>query len=241
MKALLLAAGKASRLGSLSQDTPKCLHKIGGTPLIDRLVEQLMSVGVNEFLINTHHLADRVEAHVRAAPWGERATISHEEVLLGTLATLRVNQSFFGLEPGWVLHADNYISDSLHPVSEAFETRPNDIWGCMLTFKVDSPDQYGVIEQDGSGVVNSFFEKSPGAASLTASAATFLFDVRAIQLACALPSTATDISRHLMPRLLGKIIGVPATGEVIDIGTPSGLESARARALEAGLRHVTGS
>lgn len=239
MKALLLAAGKGSRLGSLSKDMPKCLHEIGGTPLIDRLVGQLISVGVTEFLINTHHLADRVEAHVRAAPWGERVTISHEEALLGTLATLRTNQSFFGPEPGWVLHADNYISDSLRPVSEAFEKRPKGIWGCMLTFKVASPHFYGVIEQDDSGVVNAFIEKSAEAASCTASAATFLFDERAIRFASALPSSATDISQDLIPRLLGKIIGVPATGAVIDIGTPSGLALARARALDDGVRQGT--
>jgi len=75
VRALLLAAGKATRLGSLSNERPKCLHDVGGEVLLDRIVRQLSEAGVEEFLINTHHLAEQVIAHIGERPDSDRFTV----------------------------------------------------------------------------------------------------------------------------------------------------------------------
>jgi len=209
---------------------------VGQATLLDRLVGQLSSIGVDEILINTHYLASRVRGHVAAAPWGARATLVHEDVLQGTLGTLRANVEFFKGEPAWVLHADNFISGSLAPVLQAFDSRPPNVWGSMLTFEVDDPGAYGVVDVDSTAVVTSFFEKRSDATSRTASAATFLFDHRVLDLAVRLPNTCRDISQDLIPRLIGRLVAAPAIGSVIDIGTPDGL--AAARLLARRLDHV---
>lgn len=233
MRALLLAAGKATRLGSLSRVSPKCLHEVGGVALLDRLASQLIDAGVEEFLVNTHHLADQVFDHVSAASWGERATVTYEESLLGTLGTLRTNVNFFQGRGGWVLHADNYIAGSLRPLKNAFDGRSAEMWGCMLTFEVEDPSSVGVVSVDSDGTVTKFFEKMPGAPSLEASAATFLFDARALELASGLPDSCKDMSQDLLPRLAGHLIAVPSELDVVDIGTPEGLTRAR-RLAQAG-------
>jgi mannose-1-phosphate guanylyltransferase len=230
MRALLLAAGKATRLGNLSRVMPKCLHEIGGVALLDRLVGQLVAAGVEELLINTHHLSDQVFDHVSAAPWGDRATVVFEESLLGTLGTLRSNADFFRGHGGWVLHADNYLSESLISVKHAFDLRPDGIWGAMLTFHVGNPSAFGVVTVDDQGVVTGFQEKQAGAESRTASAATYLFDNQVIELARRSPPEQTDISHDLIPRLIGRLVAVPTHGDVIDIGSPEGLVLARAKA-----------
>lgn len=227
MKALLLAAGKATRLGALSRTTPKCLHQIGDEILLDRLVRQLREVGVTEFLINTHHLADQVTSHVESRTDRSDFTFVHEPELLGTLGTLRRNLDFFDSGPGWVLHADNLIPGNLSSLHEAFASRPAGLWGSMLTFEVDDPSAYGVVTLDTAGVVTSFFEKKADAPSRTASAATFLFGEHIFRLVRLLPLTLRDISKDLLPQLIGRIVAVPAMGRVIDIGTPDGLITAR--------------
>ncbi|MDC3376943.1 nucleotidyltransferase family protein [Candidatus Nanopelagicales bacterium] len=227
MKALLLAAGKATRLGELSRTTPKCLHKIGDEILLDRLVRQLREVGVTEFLINTHHLADQVTSHVESRADRSDFTFVHEPELMGTLGTLRRNLDFFDSGPGWVLHADNLIPGHLLSLHEAFDSRSTGLWGSMLTFEVDDPSAYGVVTLDTAGVITSFVEKKADASSRTASAATFLFDENVFRLVSLLSPKFRDISKDLLPHLIGRIVAVSATGRVIDIGTPDGLITAR--------------
>ncbi len=106
MKALLLAAGRASRLGGISKVTPKCLLEIDGDPLLDRLIRQLEGSGVDQFVINTHHHAEQIEAHIGRRRDREKFTLVFEPNLLGTLGTLRENVDFFAGDGGWVVHCD---------------------------------------------------------------------------------------------------------------------------------------
>ncbi len=61
MKTMLLAAGKGTRLAPLTDTTPKPLLPVGGKPLIFHLLGQLQQAGVNEVVINTHHLGEQIE------------------------------------------------------------------------------------------------------------------------------------------------------------------------------------
>lgn len=228
MKALLLAAGKATRLGSLSATTPKCLQKVGEVALLDRIVCQLVEAGVSELLINVHHLADQVIDHIEQSSFADRTTIVAEERLLGTLGTLRANIDFFGCESGWVLHADNLLTTPLTPFRDAFVTRPEQAWGSVLAFVTEDPSACGVMLVDEQDIVTDFFEKVPSPPSDLASAATFIFDDRMMRLVESLPEDATDMSCDLLPRCIGRLQAFRYDGQVIDIGTPARLSQANA-------------
>jgi len=88
MRALLLAAGTGSRLGPVTATTPKCLLKINGRPLLDYWLELLFGAGIERVLINTHWLAEQVDAHVKASRWASRIDLVHEPALLGTGGTV---------------------------------------------------------------------------------------------------------------------------------------------------------
>jgi choline kinase len=51
MKAIILAAGRGSRLKGFTEEQPKCLNRVGGRTLIDRQLESLRGGGVNEVVI----------------------------------------------------------------------------------------------------------------------------------------------------------------------------------------------
>ena len=61
MKAMILAAGKGSRLAPLTNKTPKPLLPVQGRPLIFHLLDQLEQAGVNEVIVNIHHLGEQIE------------------------------------------------------------------------------------------------------------------------------------------------------------------------------------
>ena len=61
---MLLAAGFGTRLRHITYTIPKCLVPINGKPLLEIWLENLNNYGINDFIINTHYLAERVEYFV---------------------------------------------------------------------------------------------------------------------------------------------------------------------------------
>ena len=61
--AILLAAGKGSRMGVLGQKTPKPLLEVAGTSIIKRGQTNMQKFGVERFVVNAHHHADQVVQH----------------------------------------------------------------------------------------------------------------------------------------------------------------------------------
>lgn len=64
MQAVILAAGKGTRLGELTATRPKCLIEIDGRSLIRRSLDCLAWAGIGETVIVTGYCADQVQAHV---------------------------------------------------------------------------------------------------------------------------------------------------------------------------------
>jgi len=60
MKAMILAAGKGTRLQSLTNKIPKALVEIHGKPLLERVIDKLKKSGFTDIIINIHHFADQV-------------------------------------------------------------------------------------------------------------------------------------------------------------------------------------
>ena len=65
MKAIILAAGTASRLRPLTLHTPKCLLKVGERTLLGRSLDALIEAGIREFVIVTGYLHEQIEDFVR--------------------------------------------------------------------------------------------------------------------------------------------------------------------------------
>ena len=64
MKAFLLAAGVGSRLRPITDTIPKCMVPIGGQPMLDIWLDAFDRAGVDEVLVNLHHLPDVVRRHL---------------------------------------------------------------------------------------------------------------------------------------------------------------------------------
>ena len=60
MKAMILAAGRGTRLQALTENTPKALVKAGGMSLLERLIIKMKVQGVSGIVINVHHFADQI-------------------------------------------------------------------------------------------------------------------------------------------------------------------------------------
>ncbi len=85
MKAIILAAGMASRLRPLTDHTPKCLLQVGERCLLQRSIDALIGSGITEFVIVTGYLHEMIEDFV-SQTYGDsiKVTFIHNEVYATT-------------------------------------------------------------------------------------------------------------------------------------------------------------
>lgn len=60
MQAMIFAAGLGTRLKPLTDTMPKALVRVGGKPLIERVIEKLKGAGADRIVVNVHHLHHRL-------------------------------------------------------------------------------------------------------------------------------------------------------------------------------------
>jgi MurNAc alpha-1-phosphate uridylyltransferase len=112
-QAMILAAGEGRRLRPFTEHTPKPLIQVRGKTMLDHALDQLSVVGVTRCVVNTHHLAEQVQAHVKGRTSPE-VTISHETTLLNTGGGIMKALPYFRDEPFFVLNADIWWRDADH-------------------------------------------------------------------------------------------------------------------------------
>lgn len=86
MKAMILAAGRGTRLKPLTDYRPKALVKVGDHPLLEIVIRQLIHNGFNDIIINIHHFGDQVQKFLeRNDNFGINISLSDEQdALLNT-------------------------------------------------------------------------------------------------------------------------------------------------------------
>lgn len=66
MQAMIFAAGLGTRLKPLTDTMPKALVRVGGEPLIKRVIENLKAAGVDRIVVNVHHFAQQIIDYLNA-------------------------------------------------------------------------------------------------------------------------------------------------------------------------------
>ena len=79
-RAMILAAGKGTRLRPLTDSMPKALVQVNGVPLIRKQIEKLKSFGFEDITVNAHHFADMLYEYIRCnTPDGVKIKVSFEK------------------------------------------------------------------------------------------------------------------------------------------------------------------
>ena len=226
MKALLLAAGLGSRLGELTKMKPKCLMTVGGQTMLDHWLYKLARLGVTEFVINSHYLAEQVDAFIYTHPLRDRIHISFEPELLGTGMTLYRHSEWLNSDDCFIVHVDNYCADSLEGMCSRFSSRPPSCDGTMLVFDTDRPRECGIVEYDDEFVLTGFHEKVDEPPSSEANGAVYLVSATFLQDLHRQAPKLYEISTDLIPMLIGRMNCYFTKQYFQDIGRPETLDEA---------------
>lgn len=107
MKAMILAAGRGSRMRELTDNCPKPLLRVGGRPLIEYHIERLRSVGMTDIVINVSYLGEQIMTALGdGARHGVRLRYSVEPTALETAGGIRHALPLLGEDPFWLVNAD---------------------------------------------------------------------------------------------------------------------------------------
>ncbi|RZT01903.1 mannose-1-phosphate guanylyltransferase [Duganella sp. CF402] len=235
MKAMILAAGKGTRVRPLTYDLPKPMIPILGKPVMAYLIEHLAKYGVTEIMCNVSYLHEKIEdyfgeGHQYGVQIGysfEGYTTDSGEVVpqpLGSAGGMKKIQEFGGFfdDTTIVLCGDAVIN--LDIKSALFEHRRKGALATVITREVpwDKVESYGVVVSDKDGRITAFQEKPAQAEALSNCASTgiYIFEPEVLDL---IPSgDVFDIGSDLFPLLVEK--GLPFYAQKrsfswIDIGS----------------------
>jgi mannose-1-phosphate guanylyltransferase len=164
LPALLLCAGLGTRLRPLSSVRAKPAVPVAGEPLVRRILRWLHSNGVNDVVLNLHHLPETVCAAVGdGADLGLRARYSWESPVLGSAGGPRRALP--------LLESDRFLivnGDTLTDVALAGLIAQHDRSGALVTLAVvpnSAPDRYGGVLVGDEGTVTGFVGRGSRASS----------------------------------------------------------------------------
>ncbi len=105
-KAMILGAGFGKRMLPLTEKIPKPLIKIGLKNLLERSIELLMKIGIDEIVINTHYLSQEIDNFLKNKNYQISISTIQEKVLLDTGGGILNATKNFKNEPFFVLNPD---------------------------------------------------------------------------------------------------------------------------------------
>ncbi|MGN6096671.1 MAG: nucleotidyltransferase family protein [Bosea sp. (in: a-proteobacteria)] len=122
-RAMVLAAGLGQRMRPITDTLPKPLVKIGGRSMLDHMLDRLADAGVEEAVVNVHHLAGQVETHL-AGRLRPHITVSDERAeLLETGGGVKKALPLLGTAPFFHTNSDALWSETGKPALPAMAQR----------------------------------------------------------------------------------------------------------------------
>jgi len=237
MKAMILAAGKGTRVRPLTYDLPKPMIPLLGRPVMAYLVDHLRKNGISEIMVNVSWLHEKIEEYFgEGEQFGVQIGYSFEgytkddgEVVpmpIGSAGGMKKIQEFGGFfdDTTVVLCGDALIDLDLK--AALMEHRRKGAMATVITKEVpwDKVSSYGVVVTDEEGRIQEFQEKpaEADAKSNFISTGIYIFEPEVIDL---IPSGVSfDIGSDLFPLLAERGLPFYAQGRPfnwLDIGTMS--------------------
>ena len=236
--AVLLAAGRGKRLGTLTADTPKPILDIAGAPLISHIVDALAGAGLEHFIVVTGYLSEQIEkwakTYERENP-GIKITTIRQRELNGTGGAMLAAKSLLSSHNRFVFGWGDILMDRANYPRFIHRARIDECDLMLAVNRVKDPFRGAAVYVTPQMIVERLDEKpAPGTAKTEWNNAGLFATGQVIfdYLARLEPSMRGELE------LPGAIAQMIADGRVVravdmrgfwsDVGTPEDLEAARA-------------
>ena len=162
-RAVILAAGRGSRMRELTQDKPKPMLQVCGKPILSYIVNGLRGAGIGKILVVVGYRKEVVQAHFRdGSAFGVEITYAEQVAQDGTGKVVELAKPFCGSEPFILSYGDILVDPSCYiPL-----TQPGDAELMLTVRHTDDVSKGGAVYLNNAfGVVDPREKQSPDQAS----------------------------------------------------------------------------
>lgn len=216
MKAIILAGGRGSRLGAVTDHIPKPMLPIDGRPFLEYIITYLCRHGIDEIILSVGYKKEVIAGHFgTGADWGARITYSEEDQPLGTAGATKKAFSLVSDDICCVLNGDSFLSVDI----ERFISfhRRHQATATIALARVSNRERFGGIAFKESGEITEFQEKGLKDAGFI-NGGFYLLNAKSLNL---FPENCMSLETDVFPRLLdGRLYGYRTDGIFVDIGIP---------------------
>lgn len=230
MKAVILCGGLGTRLGSLTQDTPKPLLEVAGKPFIAYVLNSLTRAGVNGLVLAAGFQWSKLKYCIGDNWDGVPVHYSVESHPLGTGGAIKAAMASASLSEALVFNGDTLFDINISSFVDF--AKQSDAQVCIALRKVEDCSRYGRVKVGANGEILAFGEKAYKGTGLINGGIYYLRSKCLDRFAGKSFSFESDFLSLQSPGY--PIYGIPFDNYFIDIGIPSDLLRAQVelRAME---------
>ncbi len=230
MTAIILAGGLATRMGEICCEIPKSMLQFAGCPFLQYLVSWLVRLGLNEILISTGKLSDRIEFLFATNFWSSKGVrIVREDEPLGTGGATKFACQNCSNEDVFLCNGDTLVSLSLVRLYEIHRVLNVPITS-VLTLSKEVPNQGAVSVEN--GIVVEFREGEEAREPIDGEnyfrgSSTGCYFLKRSSVLSLFPAGISSLEREILPNLVSaKMIGAinNGFGFFLDYGIPQRYE-----------------
>lgn len=227
--AVVMAGGKGTRLGSLTQKTPKPLVRVAGRPIVEWVVLNLVSSGIRDVHVSVNYLAEQIEAHLGdGSRLGCHISYLREDPTtpLGTAGSLAILREHHPPQhPVVVTNGDLMVQFDVGDLLAAHAARSSAVTVVTRQYRHEVP--FGVVERLPDQGVGALTEKP--VIDLEVNAGIYVVSPEVLDL---VPGGTSSTMPELVESCIDKGWDVGAwtlSADWIDVGTPRDLAEAQGR------------
>ncbi|MEM1357269.1 MAG: sugar phosphate nucleotidyltransferase [Bacteroidota bacterium] len=214
MKAIIPVAGKGMRLRPLTYTQPKPLIPVAGKPIISFIVEQLIELGVTDFVFIIGYLGEKIREYIeRTYPEINTAFVQQEERIGSAHAIWLARDHYVDADELIIFFGDAIIDADLRAFKDSKVS-------CLGVQTVEDPRKFGVVEKDEQGRVSSLIEKPSIPKSNLAMVGCYkIIEVEQFIEACSynLENNIRSIGEYPLTDALARMLALGTTLETITV------------------------
>ena len=228
--AMVLAAGLGTRMRPLTDATPKALVTVAGKPLIDHVLDRLVAAGIETAVVNVHHFADQMEAHLATRKDIQIRISDERAALLDSGGGIKHARPLLGDAPVMIANIDSLWIEGETPALESLKAAwdPEQMDLCLLLVRrghgIGFEGPQGFFRDDAGRLVHSAKPEPP------TPYANVGFQILKPQILDREPNGAFSIVPvwwRLSER--GRLFGAVMDGFWMHVGDPAAREAAEAK------------